>query len=741
MTQQLEASLTTSDRYDGAVLDHAPQQLVGAPLARYDGPYKVTGTATYAAEHSVESVAYGYLVSASIARGTVVELQDAEARRVPGVIDVIADDRFIRHVEQSGQTQTPNRANTNVVYAGQPVALVVAETFEAAREAAQLVRPVYHEEPGLLVFEQRLGDAQSPQDSPTTPAHFSQGDLERAMQEAAVTVDVVYTTPSQHAAAMEPHASIAQWEGDQLTVYSSLQSLANDREQLARALGIREQQVRILAPYVGGGFGSKLFISPELVASAVAAQRLGRPIKTAMTRQQVTYGTVRRSNTHQRVRLGANRDGKLEAIGHESIVTNLPGHNFYEACGVSTHFLYAAENRLITHDIVRMDWVVTGSMRAPGEGAGMLALECAMDEIAGKLEIDPVEFRVLNEPEVDPETGVPFSSRRLVDCLRTGAKRFGWSKRSPKPAQVREGDQWIGIGMAAASRSNHLSASKTRVTLTPALRAVVETSMTDIGTGTYSILTQIAGELLGLPVGSVDVRLGDTTFPRGAGSGGSQAASSGGSSAYVACDAIRAELARRIGCATDELRLENGMALVDGRRLPVEEYVGDGVEAIGSVEPGGNEEAFRQAAYGAQFAEVAVDAFTGEVRVRRMLGVFAAGRILNAATARSQCMGGMIFGIGAALTEELAHDPRTGKIVNHDLANYLVPSHADVPPIEVILLEERDPVSNPLQSKGVGELGISGAGAAIANAVYNATGVRVRDYPLTPDKIFPELPL
>jgi xanthine dehydrogenase YagR molybdenum-binding subunit len=739
MTQQVERAMRVDDRYDGAVLDRAPDQLVGAPLARYEGPLKVTGRATYTAEFPFDDLAHGMLVVATIPCGTVVDLITDEALAVPGVIDVITDDRFLQHSEQPGTDGTPNRANIEVVYAGQPIALVVAESFEAAREGAMLVRPVYDEEPGLLIFEQRLDQAIEPADS-STPAFFSQGNLERAMRDADVAIDVVYTTPSQSHVAMEPHAAIAHWDGDRLTAYSSLQMLGTDREQLAEALGIEQEQIRLRSPYVGGGFGSKLFISPELVASAIAAQRLGRPVKTSMTRQQAMLGTVRRSNTHQRIRLGAGSDGRLHAIGHESHVSNLPGHQFFEPCGVSTHFLYSGENRLITHPLVRMNWLAAGSMRAPGEGAGMLALECAMDELAEAVGIDPLELRIRNDPEVDPEKGIPFSSRRLVDCLQAGAERFGWSDRNPRPAQVRESDQWIGLGMAAASRSNVLAESTTRVTLTPDLGVVVETDMTDIGTGTYSVLAQVAAELLGVPVSAVDVRIGDSDLPQGAGSGGSKAAASGGSSTYLACEAIRAELASRIGCDLADLQLSDGVAMCGDRRYPLEEYIGDGIEALGSIEPGANEERFTQAAFGAHFAEVAVDAYTGEVRVRRMLGVFAAGRLLNEQTARSQCSGGMIFGIGAALTEELVHDPRTGKIVNHDLASYHVPVHADVPPIEVIFLDERDPWANPLQAKGIGELGISGAGAAIANAVYNATGVRVRDYPLTPDKIFPSLP-
>ncbi len=735
MSVTVKDSLAFEGVFDGRALDSAPEQVVGSAVDRIDGPLKVTGRATYAAEHQIDGLLYGWLVVSSVAKGTVVTLEVDEARAIPGVVDIVTDERFVRFCQQPGQRGTPKHPTTDIVYAGQPIAVVVAETLEVAREAAQRVKPVYHEEPGLLQFDQRLDRAQRPPDSDTTPARFEQGDLDRAMRESEVTLDVVYTTPSQHAVAMEPHASIAEWRGDQLTVYSSLQMLGTDIEQLAKALEIDRSRIRLLSPYVGGGFGSKLFISPELVASAIAAERVGRPVKTAMTRQQAILSTVRRSNTHQRIRLGAGVDGKLLAMGHDSIVSNQPDHDFYEPCGVSTHFLYAGKNRRISHDIVRMNWLVTGSMRAPGEGSGMLALECGMDEMADKLGLDPVEFRKLNEPDRDPEKNIPYSSRRLIDCLDEGARRFGWSERNRHPGQMREGNWLIGHGMAAASRSNVHEPSETRVILTPELRAIVETDMTDIGTGTYTILAQVAADMLGLPVASVDVRIGDTAFPPGAGSGGSKAACSGGSSTYVACEAIRAELCKRIGCAPDELRLDRGSALVGDRSLPLEEYIGDGIEGLGSIEPGANDEDYTQAGYGAHFVEVAVHADTGEVRVRRMLGVFAAGRILNEKTARSQCIGGMIFGIGAALTEEIAHDPRTGKIVNHDLANYHVPAHADVPPLEVVFLEERDRYSNPLQAKGIGELSISGAGAAIVNAVYNATGVRVRDYPLTPDKI------
>ncbi|HEX8421096.1 MAG TPA: molybdopterin cofactor-binding domain-containing protein, partial [Sphingomonas sp.] len=395
--------------------------------------------------------------------------------------------------------------------------------------------------------------------------------------------------------------------------------------------------------------------------------------------------------------------------------------------------------RRITHDIVRMDWLVSGSMRAPGEAVGMLALEGAMDELAERMNLDPIELRLRNEPEQDPEKHLPYSSRQLSRCLTHGAEKFGWSARKA-PASDRRGDWWHGIGVAAAARSNMLTQSAARVSIDGQGRATVDTDMTDIGTGTYTILAQIVGELLGLPIEDVTVNLGDTNAPPGAGSGGSWGASSSGTSVYLACEALRAKVAEAMGTTADAMTMKDGRVIAGNRSVPLGELVGAGIEALGECQPGEQEEQFTQASYGAHFVEVKVDAVTGEVRVVRMLGVFAAGRILNEKTARSQCLGGMTFGIGTALHEELIHDTRTGKLVNRDLAEYHVPVNADVPQLEVEFLEERDIHANPLHAKGIGELGISGAGAAIASAIYNAVGIRVRDFPITLDKLIDHLP-
>lgn len=723
-----------------SLLDTGAQGVIGKPLDRIDGPLKVSGGATYAAEYALDAMAYGVMVGATIGAGRIVAVDADGVRAIPGVIDVVTDFKtFARNPQQGGETKAPTQGVKDIAYFGQLVALVVAESFEAARDAAQRLEITYDASEGRYDFEALKGETETPPGD-QIPPKSKQGDVEKALAAAAATVDLTYTTPSQNSAAMEPHASTAVWDGDELTLYGAYQMVASDTQQLAKALGISAKKVRIVARYVGGGFGSKLGIAPESIAAALAAKALGRPVKVVMARAQVFDATVRRSNTEQRIRLGATAEGKLTAIAHESLISNLPGEGYFEPCGIGTHFLYAGENRLITHEMVRVNQLLSGSMRAPGEAVGMLALECAMDELAETLGLDPVELRKLNDLELDPEKHVPFSSRQLSRCLDEGAAGFGWADRPATPASRREGEWLVGMGVASAARTNMLQKSSAKVSIGPDGIATVATDMTDIGTGTYTILAQIAGELLGLPLSHVRVELGDSKLPPAAGSGGSWGAGSSGSSVYLACEMLREKLAGTLGVEPEALTLKDGHVIADNKSTPLPDLVGEGIEATGAIKPGKQEKEHTQASFGAHFAEVAVNAVTGEVRLRRFLGVFAAGRILNEKTARSQCLGGITFGIGAALTEELIHDTRSGKLVNHDLAEYHVPVNADVPAIEVRFLEERDIHANPIHAKGIGELGISGSGAAIANAIYNATGLRVRDYPITLDKLLDGLP-
>jgi xanthine dehydrogenase YagR molybdenum-binding subunit len=512
---------------------------------------------------------------------------------------------------------------------------------------------------------------------------------------------------------MEPHASVASWDDGVLTVRTAVQLVESAHKSIASTLKLAPDKVKVIAEYIGGGFGGKLPVYADAILAALAARELMRPVKVVLTRQQMFHVTTHRCASIQRVRLGAQRDGRLSAIGHESIAQSARADEFTEPVVNTTRSLYAAPHRLTANRIVALDLPIADSMRAPGEAIGLLSLEQAMDELAERLNLDPIELRLRNEPPQDPEKKVPFSTRNLVACMRQGAERFGWSRRNPKPGSSRQGSWLVGMGMAAAIRGNFLRPANARVRMLDAAHARVEMDMTDIGTGSYTIFAQIAAELLDLPVENVTVRLGHSDDPNTPGSGGSFGASSCGAALREACIKLKA-------------RIDSGEPLT-------------GLVAEGEIKPGDAYKKYSQYAYGAHFAEVGVEETTGEVRLRRMLGVFAAGRILNAKMARSQLLGGMLWGVGTALHEESIVDPRYGSFVTHDLVHYHVPVHADSPAVEVVMLDEFDPHANALGSKGVGELGICGAGAAVANAVYNACGARVRDYPITLDKVLPAL--
>ena len=722
-------------------LDTAKDGWVGKPLDRVDGRLKVTGGATYAYEvmHG-PGTAYGYVVQASIGKGLILSLDTRAAEQAPGVLFVLTHLNAPAQGEGDHHEAHPVLTGPQVAYFGQPIAFVVAETFEQARAAAYLVRASYHREPGNFVLGDNLDRARTPKSNGSAP-DSAVGDFDTAFAAAPVQLDVVYSTPQQAQAMMEPHASLATWEGDNLTLHTANQMLSQGRLAVARTLKIPVQNVRLVSPYIGGGFGAKLWVNADAILAAIAARKLNRPVKTALTRQQVFHVTTHRSDTVQRIRLGADREGRILAIGHDSYSGNLPSEQSYEAAAMQTRTLYAGLNRLTRHRLAALDVPIASSMRAPGEAVGLLALECAMDELAEKLELDPIELRLRNEPAEDPERHVPYSSRHLVACLKEGATRFGWASRQSRPGQVRDGRWLVGMGVAAATRGNPLESSKATVRLGPDGIAVVRMAMTDIGAGTYTILTQIAADMLGLPPDRIRIEIGDTAFPEAAGSGGSFGAASSGSALFDACNRLRGKLAAAAGADPGAVRFADGRLEAGGQSRALTDLVGaSGLEADGEIQPGDTEHAFSQQSYGAHFAEVGVDADTGEVRLRRMLGVFTAGRILNAKTAHSQAIGGMVFGIGAALEEGLVLDRRSGAFVNHDLADYHVPVHADVPKIEAFFLPELDAAANPLKSKGIGELGICGAGAALANAIHNACGARVRDYPITLDKLLPALP-
>lgn len=714
------------------VLDTMVQGVIGAPLPRPEGLLKVTGTATYAAEYDAEGMLEGVLVTLPVVRGKIMSIDEDSVLSMPGVVAVLSDERMTGRPAQGMAGEAPFQPAQEVCYWGQPVALVVATSFEQARDAAKHLKIDWHGEDAPLDPD----TAETEEDESTCT-----GDLAHAMAEAAYSVDVVITTEGHASAAMEPHAALAQWDGNALTVHASLQMLKYNRAELADSLKLDEAQVRLVSPYVGGGFGSKLGVSQEVVAAALAAMQLGRPVRVAMSRQQVFQTIMRRSETHQRIRLAADADGKLTGLGHEARVSNLPGETFAEPVLQSSQFLYGGENRLLKLDLARIHRMTAGSVRAPGEAVGVQTVEQAMDMLAEKIGIDPLELRLRNIPDKHPATGKPFSSRKLAECLREGGKAFGWEPRPRVPRHTREGEWWIGTGMASAARVHSVVEAKARVTLRPDGTALVETDMTDIGTGSYAILGQVAGEMLGLTPDDIEVRLGDTDLPPGSGSGGSAGAASSGSAVFLACEGLRNELAKRLNVIAEDLKLKDGFARWDrGEKALTELLAGQSLDCIGHFEPGASTEDLTVSSFGAFFAEVAVNRWTGETRVRRMTGAFGFGRVLNARTARSQCLGGMTWCIGNALTESLLFDPIDGHLVNCDLAEYHVPVNRDVPDLQILLLEERDAAASPIQAKGVGELGLCGGAGAIANAIYDACGARVFKYPMTPDRVIAAMP-
>ena len=735
-------------------------KVVGHGVDRVDGPLKVTGTAPYAYDRHdvVPNQAYGWIVASAIAKGRITSIDTAPAKAAPGVLAVVT-------AENAGPLGKGN-FNTAKLLAGpevqhyhQAVAIVVANTLEQARAGAHLVRVKYAPSKGAFDLH-AVKDTAKPADVFGSPGESKVGDFDAAFARAEVGLDQSYSTSHESHAMMEPHATVAAWNGDELTLWTANQMVAWTVGDVAKTLGIPKEKIRLVSAYVGGGFGAKLFLRADALLAALGARAARRPVKVALPRALVPNNTTHRSATLQRIRIGATKAGKITAIAHESWSGDLPGGS-PEAGAMQTRSLYAGDHRMTSNRLAVLDLPEANAMRAPNEAPGLAVLEIAIDEMAEKLGMDPIAFRIANDTQVvpdfprkpasaDPQSKAPkqevvanpkFSQRQLVECLRRGAKEFGWEKRNAKPAQARDGRWFVGIGVAAGIRDNLVMKSAARVRLDRRGVVTVESDMTDIGTGSYTVMAQTAAEMLGVPLEQVVVRLGDSTFPVSAGSGGQWGGNSATAGVYAACLKLREAVAKQAGFDAATATFADGAIASGAARVPLGKVAGaSGLVAEDFHEVGDFARAFQQATFAAHFAEVGVDAYTGETRVRRMLVVCAAGRILNPKTARSQVIGGMTMGVGAALMEHLAVDTRAGFFVNHDLAGYEVPVHADIPHQQVIFLDEVDPVSSPMKAKGVGELGICGAAAAVANAVYNATGVRVRDYPITLDKLIGGMP-
>jgi xanthine dehydrogenase YagR molybdenum-binding subunit len=716
--------------------------MIGKPLSRVDGPLKVAGRAIYAYEHRAAGPAlYGFIVGATIAKGRVVDLSAAEAERYPGVVHVLTHRnvpvqaaRTPRAAGRPFARPWPVLASDRVEFFGQPVALVVATTFEQARDAALSLKVQYLAEQGAFDLAANLARAYTPATAyGGAAAESAHGDIDRAMEVAQVTLDATFTTPYHFAQPLEPQACLAFWRDGNLFVQVSVQILATARASLAATLQMPLERIHIESPYVGGGFGSKLRLHEETMLAALASRAVDKPVKVAHARRQVFNLTGHRGAMVHRVRLSATSDGRFTGIGHDVTQQGHIREQNVEQVATVLRSLYAAPNRLTRHRVADLDVGMTEAVRGPGEVPGLLVVESAVDQLAHDLGIDPIELRVRNEPTIDPERNVPFAGRRLVECMRVGASRFGWSKRSSVPGRQRDGDAWVGIGMAAGIRTHFQGATTVMVRMESDGRVIVLSDMTDLGTGTYTILTQVAAEALGVPAERVQVRLASSSLPASAGSGGSFGAANSSVALHRACASLRQ---RVLGAETD-LSSVTDLTSEVARRFP-QGVQGEGSIAAQADDP--NHKMFSLHTYGATFAEVGVDVYSGEVRVRRMLGVFSAGKIINPKTARSQLIGGMIWGIGSALHEAAHVDLRHGCFVNSDLAEYILPVHADVPAIDAVMLDGATLEANSLGIMGVGELGVCGSGAAVANAVFNATAIRVREFPITMDKLLAALP-
>jgi xanthine dehydrogenase YagR molybdenum-binding subunit len=700
----------------------ATRPMIGAPISRLDGPKKVTGSATYAFEYQFEDVVYAFPVQSTIAKGRVVSIDATNARALPGFLGLITHENApkIAPVGLLG----PNNdmavlQSDRVAYRGQFIAVVVAETLENARRAAELLDIQYEALPPDAELRADRTDLVNPQMlMPGVAANTEHGNVEAALSSSPVQLDQTYTTPAYHHNALEPHATLAIWKDDSLTVYDSNQGPHAVQYMAAKAFNLPPERVRVISSFVGGGFGSKGG-NPHFLLTVMAAQLIqGRPVKMALTRQQMFAVTGYRTPTIQHLRLGAEQDGRLIAISHEVVEQTGTIHDFVEPTATATRMMYAAPHRRTAHRLARLDVPIPSWMRAPGECPGMFALESAIDELAEACGIDPIEFRVKNDTAVDPESGLPFSSRNLVACLRQGADAFGWQQHSRQPGTWREGRWLIGTGVAASTFPAVFFPSTASIRAERANHYRVLIGATDIGTGAGTVLAQIAADALEVPLEQIQLEIGDTSLPMAGIAGGSAGTASWGSAIMDAAQKFRAKLYGELGGELPEGGLEVGGGL---ERSP---YAGQ----------------YAMHSFGAQFAEVRVHMDTGEIRVPRMLGVFAAGRIINAKTARSQFLGGMTMGLSMALHEQSVMDPRFGEYVNHDLAEYHIATNADVEAVAIQWIDEVDPYVNPVGAKGIGEIGIVGTAAAIANAVHHATGIRVRDLPLSPDKLLTSLP-
>ncbi|WP_425247828.1 xanthine dehydrogenase family protein molybdopterin-binding subunit [Streptomyces sp. NEAU-NA10] len=726
-----------------------PQAAVGAPLSRVDGRLKVTGKALYAAEHEVDGVVHAVVVDAGIGKGRITSLHTRAAEALPGVLRVISHRNApkLPYRDNAGSNNPPGRRlrvfqDDQVRFHGQPVAVVVATTLEAAQHGASLVRVGYDaERPSTDLTAAEPGE-------PTT---YARGDADAALRSAAVRLDLTYRTARNHHNPMEPHATIARWDGDRLTVWDKTQWVVGTQTELAAVFGLETDAVRVISPFVGGGFGTALRCWPHVVVAALAARETKRPVKLVLSRKQMYLGTGFRPSYAYRLRLGSDRRGRLTAAVHEMAAETSTYEQFTEAVMAAGQMLYSMPHVRQAYRLVPLDLPTPLYMRGPGFQTASFVIESAMDELAHELGIDPIELRRRNEPDEDESNGLPFSTRRLRECYTVGAREFGWHRRSPEPRSTRDGDWLIGRGMAAGVYDTARFPAQARARLDADGTALVEAAATDMGPGTYTSQTQVAADALGLAMRTVTFRLGDSLYPPTPPHGGSMTMASVGSAVLDACNQVRRQAIKLAiedrdsplyGVRADAVVVRGGRLHVQGNPARGETYQRllarndrTHLEADGSFAPPSGPERHSFYGYNATFAEVAVDATLGLVRVRRVLGVYDAGRIVSPKLADSQALGGIVGGIGTALLEHTVTDHRDGRIVNANLADYLVPVNADIPDLKAIYLDGEDREADPLGVKGLGELVVIGVAPAIANAVFNATGRRIRELPITAEAL------
>ncbi|MCX2476259.1 xanthine dehydrogenase family protein molybdopterin-binding subunit [Pedobacter sp. MC2016-05] len=700
---------------------------IGKGINRIDGILKITGKATYATDYPAKNMAYAVLFKSTIAAGKIKSIESTEAQKYPGVIKIITHENILPLNTKGGLRGGALLQSPEVTFHGQHIGIVVAETFEQATAAAHLITVEYNQKEEKIDFDNLAKTPEMPKGKEL--ADLVRGAGKSALADAEVKIEASYETPIEHHHPMEPHATVAVWEGDQLTLYNGSQIINGAQTAAAATLNIKPEQVRIISPFIGGGFGSKGGQWANLVLTAVAAKMVGRPVKLALTRQQMFNSVGLRQRNIQQLSIGATKEGKLLTLAHETISHTAVDSEYIEPCGDCTKVMYEVPNSLISYRVVPMNLILPTYTRGPGKSTGSFALESAMDELAYTLKMDPIELRIKNEPAKDTSNGKPWSSRTTVKCLQEGAKAFGWAKRKPEPGTNKIGDDLIGYGVACGTYPARQRDSSAVIKLSlknKVVYATIEIAASDLGTGTNTILAQTAADGLGLPVKQINVKLGDSDLPPAAGSVGSVGASSFANAVNDACIKI-----------TDELLAKSGKQFFvrpTAAQLMISEYIADFQTRSDSKAPA-EAEKYSAHSFNANFAEVRVNSVTGMVKVTRFLAVTGAGKILNPKTARSQIIGGIVWGIGMALTEESIIDPRYGNFATRSFADYHVPTNLDIGDLDAMFINEKDFIPNKMGVKGIGEVGIVGVAAAVANAVFNATGKRVRSLPITPDKL------